>query len=231
MGPFQGQNRIIKEIVNLIYMWGVNLSVVNCTVQSTYSTLLYELQPCKNTVVAKLTKHVFMYCTNSRICRQGQLLGLHRMPFMNSHHALDNGSTWAYLEWTAWIPTTWEDLFLSLPRMYCMNLLPRGERQHLSLPKMNCVNSYDAGKSRTLAYLECTVQYELPPRGKICTWAYLECTVWAPTTWEELYLNLPRMNCMNSHHVGKAALRHVCWAESGAPKLFLCEKSYYYVLK
>ena len=30
MGPFQGQNQINKEIVNLIYIWGVNLSVVHC---------------------------------------------------------------------------------------------------------------------------------------------------------------------------------------------------------
>ena len=32
MGPFQGQNRINKEIVNIIYTCGVNLSVVHCTV-------------------------------------------------------------------------------------------------------------------------------------------------------------------------------------------------------
>ena len=32
MGPFQGQNRINKEIIKLIYMCGVNLSVVHCTV-------------------------------------------------------------------------------------------------------------------------------------------------------------------------------------------------------
>ena len=32
MGIFQGQNQIKKEIVNLIYMCGGNLSVVNCNV-------------------------------------------------------------------------------------------------------------------------------------------------------------------------------------------------------
>ena len=32
MGPFQVQNSINKEIVNLIYMCGVSLSVVHCRV-------------------------------------------------------------------------------------------------------------------------------------------------------------------------------------------------------
>ena len=32
MGPFQGQNRNNKEIVNLIYMCGVNLQYLSCTV-------------------------------------------------------------------------------------------------------------------------------------------------------------------------------------------------------
>ena len=42
MGPFQDQNRIKNEIVTLIYVCGVNLSVVHCTYHWTCVLWLYS---------------------------------------------------------------------------------------------------------------------------------------------------------------------------------------------